>query len=176
MSPPDARAIIRHVNGPWRLGNRVRTIVGVRLYGFEASGSMGVVRNVRFISCYWPHLDGPVPLFARGSRNLTVIGVPTPRNVVFPDDTVFPEYHPDAMYPAEQAVKRMSPGRAGIVNLTDEEAAAYVAAYEEAVAGFPDHYTKHRTRGDCHFLRGKDGVIELTRTDVENLLGGRRYG
>lgn len=54
-----------------------------------APGSMGVVTNTRFVRCYWPPLDQPSALFAPGSSGIEVQGPPTPRNVVFPGDTVF---------------------------------------------------------------------------------------
>lgn len=52
-------------------------------------GCFGVVTNTRFVRCYWPSLDEPVALFADGSGGIEVQGPPTPRNVVFPPDTVF---------------------------------------------------------------------------------------
>lgn len=54
-----------------------------------APGVFGVVKDVRFVRCYWPSLDAPVALFADGSGGIEVQGPPTPRNVVFPPDTVF---------------------------------------------------------------------------------------
>jgi hypothetical protein len=51
--------------------------------------AFGIVKDVRFVRCYWPALAKPTALFARGSSGIEVQGPPTPRNVVFPDDTVF---------------------------------------------------------------------------------------
>jgi hypothetical protein len=54
-----------------------------------APGSMSLCIHMHFLRCYWPALDEPTDLFAEGSRGLVVQGPPTPRNVVFPPDTVF---------------------------------------------------------------------------------------
>ena len=64
-------------------------IVGARLYAFSASGSMGVVTDTIYRRCFWPRLTKPCAIFAEGSSGIQVEGPPTPRNVVFPDDTVF---------------------------------------------------------------------------------------
>jgi hypothetical protein len=56
---------------------------------FNITGRLGKVIDVRFVRCYWPVLDKPVNLFATGSRGIEVMGPPTPRNIVFPPDTVF---------------------------------------------------------------------------------------
>jgi hypothetical protein len=73
-----------------------KTIIEGRNFQAEApaknlaeAGVFGVVTNVRFVRCYWPALDEPVALFADGSGGIEVQGPPTPRNVVFPPDTVF---------------------------------------------------------------------------------------
>lgn len=134
----------------------MKNIIGARFQSFVKPASMGVVNDTYYRRCYWPSLDRPTPLFADGSKGIIVEGPPTPRNVVFPPDTVFAEYWPDALYPAEQAVMKVSKGRRGMVNLSDEEAAIYVAAYDEAVKSFPPTQTKHTTRADCHFLRHKE--------------------
>lgn len=55
----------------------------------HARGALGVVKDVRFVRCLWPRLDRPTALFAEGSSGIEVMGPPTPRNVVFPPDTVF---------------------------------------------------------------------------------------
>jgi hypothetical protein len=52
-------------------------------------GSMGVVKDTRYVRCFWPRLDQPTALFAEGSSGIEVEGPPTPRNVIFPPDTVF---------------------------------------------------------------------------------------
>jgi len=67
----------------------MREIIGARLQGFAAPGSMGVVRDTRYVRCFWPKLDRPTALFAAGSSGIEVEGPPTPRNVIFPSDTRF---------------------------------------------------------------------------------------
>jgi hypothetical protein len=52
-------------------------------------GGLGIVTNTRYVRCFWPRLDRPTALFAAGSSGIEVQGPPTPRNVVFPPDTVF---------------------------------------------------------------------------------------
>jgi hypothetical protein len=64
-------------------------IVEQRLYDYNEPASMGVVKDTRYIRCHWPKLDQPTALFAEGSSGIEVEGPPTPRNVVFPPDTVF---------------------------------------------------------------------------------------
>lgn len=64
-------------------------VVEQNFFAFKTEGSMGVVRDVHYVRCYWPKLDEPTALFADGSGGLIVTGPPTPRNVLFPDDTVF---------------------------------------------------------------------------------------
>lgn len=64
-------------------------IVGARLYGFGASGSMGVVTDTVYRRCFWPRLAQPTAIFAVGSSGIVVEGPPTPRNVVFPPGTGF---------------------------------------------------------------------------------------
>lgn len=56
---------------------------------FNTKGSMGVVKDTRYIRCFWPVLDQPVALFAEGSSGIEVEAPPTPRNVLFPPGTVF---------------------------------------------------------------------------------------
>lgn len=58
-------------------------------FAFKTPGSMGVVKDTHFKMCYWPRLEEPTSLFMPGSAGLIVQGPPTPRNVVFPPDTVF---------------------------------------------------------------------------------------
>jgi hypothetical protein len=67
-----------------------KTIIeGRNLFEFTERESMGEVHDVRFVRCYWPRLDRPVPLFSDKSSGIEVQGPPTPRNVIFPPDTVF---------------------------------------------------------------------------------------
>lgn len=117
---------------------------------------MGVVTDTRYHRCYWPRLNAPTELFAPGSKNIVVDGPGTPRNVIFPPDTQFPPYYPDALYPAELAWRSAFPGRAGIVNLPKAEADVYIAAYGKAAATLPPTATLHKTRKDCHFLIFKE--------------------
>lgn len=67
----------------------MKVIIGTNLTTFTKPGSMGVVNDTRYVRCYWPSLDNPVALFAEGSSGIEVQGPPTPRNVVFPEGTVF---------------------------------------------------------------------------------------
>lgn len=125
--------------------------IGKRFQQFATTGSMGVVNDVTYWRCYWPNLDQPTALFADGSSGIKVMG--TARNVIFPDDTVFLDFYPDALYPAEQAVHAAFPNkRLGMIELTQEMADVYMRAYDEAVASFPETHAVHLTRGDCHFL------------------------
>jgi hypothetical protein len=59
------------------------------LRDFAERESLGVVNDMIFVRCFWPQLDTPTPLFADGSSGIEVAGPPTPRNVIFPPDTVF---------------------------------------------------------------------------------------
>src|SRR5262245_59256824 len=68
--------------------------------------SLGIVKDVRFVRCFWPKLDQPVALFSHLSSGVEVMGPPTPRNVVFPPDTVFlPQEADDG--PIQTGVKPM---------------------------------------------------------------------
>jgi hypothetical protein len=67
----------------------MKEIIGARLQAFAAPGSMGAVKDTRYTRCFWPKLDQPTALFAAGSSGLVIEGPPTPRNVIFPPDTVF---------------------------------------------------------------------------------------
>lgn len=148
----------------------MQIIVGARLQGFTAPGSAGVVRETRFVNCYWPPLDRPTRIFAEGSGGIEVMGR-TPRNVWFPDDTVFLDYYPDALYPAEQAVLKAMPFRRGLVNLTPPEAQIWLEAYEEAVAKLPPTASVFATPRACNFLRHREEVsrrtVALTQDSVD---------
>lgn len=61
------------------------------LRAFATPGSMGVVTGIEFIRCFWPVSSVPFSPFAPGSSGLVVQGPPTPRNIVFPEDTIFAE-------------------------------------------------------------------------------------
>lgn len=67
----------------------MQEFIGARLQIFIAPGSMGVVKNTKYTRCFWARLDEPTELFALGSSGLVIEGPPTPRNVIFPPDTVF---------------------------------------------------------------------------------------
>lgn len=136
-------------------------IIGARLQIFTAPGSMGVVKNVRFVNCFWPKLDRPTRIFADGSSGIEVLGT-TPRNVWFPDDVVFLPYHPDALYPAEQAVFKAFPFRRGLVNLSPVEAQIWQEAYDAAVASFPLTHAVYDTQRASNFLRHYE---EKSRTE-----------
>ena len=129
---------------------------------------MGVVTDTTFIFCYWPPLDTPTELFADGSAKLRVMGN-TPRNVVFPEDTEFLAYYPDALYPAELAAK--AAGAPAMVNLSDAHYAAWQAAYDAAVATFPPTHTILQTPSESVFNRERKREDRLVEIEVtENLL------
>lgn len=135
-----------------------------RLQQFTKHESMGVVKDVLFANCYWPKLDAPTRLFAAGSGGIKVLGT-TPRNVWFPDDVEFLAYYPDALYPAELAVKAAFPfKRIGLVNLSPAEAQVWLDAYNAAVAKFPPTHTVLETQRNTNFLRHKEEVSRRTIT------------
>lgn len=134
-----------------------KIIVGARLQSFSEKESLGVVNDTLYFNCFWPKLDYPVPLFAEGSSGIKVIGN-TPRNVVFPEDTTFPEYYPDALYPAEKALRSAFPQVKSMINLTEDQVDVYMNAYNNAVSLLPVTAAKFTSRGDCHFLIHKELV------------------
>lgn len=134
----------------------------IRLQGFTSPGSAGVVTDTLFVNCYWPKLDRPTRIFAPGSSGIRVMGT-TPRNVWFPDDVIFESYYPDALYPAEQAVKAAFPfKRTGMVNLSPAEAQVWWDAYNAAVASFPPTHTVLQTPRNTNFLRHKQEISRRT--------------
>lgn len=150
-------------------------ITGANLRTFTAPGSMGVVNDIRYICCVWPKLDKPTALFAPGSSGIRVLSIGPARNVVFPDDTVFEEIALDALYPAELAVKQAFPNIAGLKNLTPEQSAIWIAAYDTAAAALPPTATK-LTTPEAHFLReivaDKPAVAMLTKQEAVDLCKG----
>ena len=143
-------------------------IIGARLQGFTAPGSMGVVQDMTFINCYWPKLDRPTRIFAPGSSGIKVMGT-TPRNVWFPDDIEFLTYYPDALYPAEQAVFKAFPfRRRAMINLSPAEAQVWLDAYNAAVATFPPTHTVLQTPRNTNFLRHREVRSERTITLKED--------
>jgi hypothetical protein len=138
------------------------------MQGFAAPGSAGIVTDTLFVNCYWPKLDRPTRIFAEGSSGIRVLGS-TPRNVWFPDDTVFETFYPDALYPAELAVKEAFPfKRIGLVNLSPAESQVWLDAYNAAVSKFPPTHTVLTTPRDCNFLRHKEEVSRRTVTLKED--------
>lgn len=143
-------------------------IIGARLQGFTAPGSMGVVNGARFVNCFWPKLDQPTRIFADGSSNIEVMGN-TPRNVWFPDDVVFLPYHPDALYPAERAVLNAFPfNRMALINLGPAEAQIWADAYTDAVNKLPSTATVIETPRHVNFLRHREEKSRRTKTLVED--------
>ena len=134
------------------------------LIGHRITGQLGVVTDTRYVRCYWPKLDRPTRLFVEGSAGIEVLG--SARNVWFPDDTVWLDYHPDALYPAEMAVKAAFPNLIGLINLTDEQAVIWQAAYDAAVATFPPTHTIHSSPRDVLFLRHKELISPLDKKPV----------
>lgn len=143
--------------------------IGHRLQGFKTPGSMGVVRDATFINCFWPKLDRPTRIFAEGSSGIKVMGT-TPRNVWFPDDIEFLPFYPDALYPAERAVREAFPGVRALINLSPAQAQVWKAAYDAAVASFPPTHTVLETRRDVNFLRHREVATERTITLQEDSL------
>lgn len=149
----------------------MKLTIGIRLQGFSAPGSAGVVTDTLFVNCYWPKLDRPTRIFAAGSSGIRVLGT-TPRNVWFPDDTVFEQYYPDALYPAELAVKAAFPfKRIGLVDLSPAESQVWWDAYNAAVASFPPTHTVVETQRNTNFLRHREEVsrrtIELKEDSID---------
>ncbi len=144
----------------------MRLVIGARLQGFSAPGSMGVVRDMTFINCYWPKLDQPTRIFADGSSGIKVMGA-TPRNVWFPDDIEFLPWYPDALYPAEQAVFKAFPFRRSLVNLSTSEAQVWMDAYNAAVKSFPATHTVLETPRHVNFLRRREESSRRTITLTE---------
>lgn len=68
----------------WRIDGAMTVLTRARLQFFPEPGALGVVQNVRFVRCYWPHWDRPTNPFAAGSENIEVCGPPTPRNLYAP--------------------------------------------------------------------------------------------
>src|SRR3990167_6991626 len=132
------------------MASLMQMLIAQRFQKFDRPSSMDVVTDTRYIRCFWPKLDAPTALFALGSSGIEVIGPPTPRNVLFPADTVFPEVYLDAASAAERAVRTKWPWLTGLINLTSAQAAVYMEAYEAKSATMPAHATKMRTRKDCH--------------------------
>ena len=117
---------------------------------FHQAGRVGVVKNVRFVRCFWPSLDRPVALFANGSGGIEVMGPPTPRNVVFPPDTVFlPQEADDG--PVGNPGNRQMRGRKW-------------------------RTTDIMTKSDCYFLREKrmQEVVENVEVQEEHEIEGKR--
>lgn len=140
---------------------------------------MGVVTDTKYISCYWPFFDVPTAIFSQGSSGIRVQGNVVPRNIIFPDDTIFEDFHPDALYPAEKAVKNAFPQIKGLINLTPEQSAIYKQAYALAVASLPPTCSVHRTVGDCYYLKHEDvdaGIVyvsPLVVADAKNIAKGQ---
>lgn len=74
----------------WSVATAARvTITGKRFQNFTEPESMGVVTDTTYVRCFWPVSAEPLEIFAPGSSGIIVEGPPTPRNILFPDDTVF---------------------------------------------------------------------------------------
>jgi hypothetical protein len=150
----------------------VKLAIGIRMQEFTTEGSAGVVADTLFVNCYWPKLDRPTRIFAQGSSGIRVLGT-TPRNVWFPDDVVFEPYYPDALFPAELAVKAAFPfKRIGLVNLSPAESQVWLDAYNAAVAKFPPTHTVLDTPRNCNFLRRREEVSRRTITLKEDSVSG----
>ncbi len=166
----------------------MREVVAARLQRFAAPGSMGVVTDTRFVRCFWPKLDRPTPIFAEGSSGIRVVGNPTPRNVVFPKDTVFEAWVPDADYPAELDVSAKF-GVVRFVGLTEAQGDYYVerhAFHTQRIVKENPKATVFQTKADCFFLREKvlasaielkprydEYVAELSAKEAADLVDGK---
>lgn len=118
--------------------------VAKRLQEFTTPGSLGVVRNTRFICCHWPRPEVPFSPFGPGSRGIEVLGSPTPRGIIFPEDTTFLQYAPDALDAARRAYEKRWP-HSRFVGLNEEQTDLFLEAYDRAVAALPDHATWFET-------------------------------
>lgn len=97
-----------------------------------------LAKNTLYVNCLWPKFDEPTSIFEAGSSDLTVMGTPCPRNIIFPPDTVFLHYSPDAMFEAYRRVRKSR-------DLTPDEAQEWVLAYYEAVGAGPETQAMHET-------------------------------
>ena len=138
---------------------------------FNHTDCMGVVTDATFIFCYWPKADTPVALMAPGSSGIRVMGN-TPRNIVFPAGTVFLPYKPDALYPAELAVK--AAGVQSMINLTPAMTRVWRDAYQAAVDALPVTAATHQTRGDCMFERVGEEVTEISMARARQIADAKR--
>ena len=115
----------------------MKNYVGHRFQKFDTTGAMGVRTDERYIRCFWPGVKVPTAIFVEGSSGLEVMGPPTPRNIIFPPDTVFLDRMPNAEPAAKQAVANMRrDGLARLINLTDEQSDIYWEKLSE-VGGKP---------------------------------------
>lgn len=161
-------------------------VIGKRLYDWDGPGKAGVVTDTHFIRCFWPRLTEPTRIFAPGSSGLIVQGPPTPRNVVFPDDTVFPDIVTDAEGVAWEAFLGAGAGR-GYVAAKPEQVAAYMQTYDSERKKLPPTAAKIRCRDDCCFLVhdeeiGRTGngkpileryVAEVSKQEAHDLCDGK---
>lgn len=138
----------------------MRNVVANRIRGPFADP----VVETRFVKCFWTDehgkaLTAPTEFFPKGSSGIRVQG--SSRNVVFPADTVFEDYYPDAGYPAEQATLKAFPNMGQFVQLTDEQSDFYVAEHAKATAlviGENRNATVFRSPQNIHFLRHNEPV------------------
>ena len=64
-------------------------ITGKRFYNWTKRGDAGVVKDTLYRRCFFPVPEVAFTPFAEGSARIRVEGPPTPRNIIFPDDTQF---------------------------------------------------------------------------------------
>ena len=152
-------------------------LLGQRFYHWDGAGKAGVVTDTTFIRCFWLHFDGPVAIFADGSNGLIVEGPPTPRNIIFPEDTIFSQRNPDASNAARAAAIKASNGqRRVLVNATPEMITAYMEALADAIAKQPNTASTHSTCGDCFFFvyRHQSGryIAELSEAEAVGIADG----
>ena len=145
----------------------MQNFVGVRLQRFNTPGAMGLVNGARYIKCFWPVLDRPVMLFAPGSSGIEVMGPPTPRNVVFPPDTVFLERNAEADFAAERAAL----GGRKMINLNEADVISYMSAYAAKAIEFAGA-SKLPTRADCFSVSEGKAIYEITPKQKDDLLDG----
>lgn len=144
----------------------MNTFIGKRLQEYNTEGSMGVVTDTTFIRCFWPFVDEPIAIFEKGSYGIRVMGPPTPRNIIFPEDTEFLSYAPDAAYLAEVAVKTHVGWDKPILELGDQETLVYLTQYNKALENLPETKEEHETK-QVFFKRDKSNQIqELSLEEV----------
>lgn len=156
----------------------------VALCNLTKETNLGVVKDRRYFMCTWPNFDKPTKLFEEGSSGIRIKGGNTPRNVILPDDTVFEDYLPDAIYPAELAFQALVPGWRSGQDVTPEQSAQYVKLfeqiYEPSVLKENPRATVINTNKPVYYFKDRDekreptAVIEISPKDAADFVAKRR--